>query len=298
MNKIIFFLLFLFLQYNNLFRNSNYHRLTVTEFESGEVGHVYSDESLSFFSRLSATPPDSVKIAIDSVFWILKGDDTYDVIVEMWFFAAENSTDALLGWKNTGNDATFIGTPRFVKHQGFDRNGGSNYINTNFNPSTDGAGILTQNAQSCGIYVRTNYSENTIAAGCRIANGDRMIQIQPRVTGLTISGSICQNTNSSYGSVSTSVGLTSLNRSAASGATSTEAFRNGVSNAHADITSSSIPSLNFYVLCVNNNGTGAGAGTFQIAFCFVGGNLSDSQHLTLFNAVEQYMDKLKTGVVS
>jgi hypothetical protein len=61
---------------------------------------------------------------------------------------------ACINWKNpSGTKATLVSSPTFTTNQGFNSNGSSSYIDTNFNASTQGVNFTNNNAGEFGYQV-------------------------------------------------------------------------------------------------------------------------------------------------
>jgi hypothetical protein len=61
---------------------------------------------------------------------------------------------ACINWKNpSGTKATLISSPTFTTNQGFNSNGSSSYIDTNYNASTQGVNFTNNNAGEFGYQV-------------------------------------------------------------------------------------------------------------------------------------------------
>jgi hypothetical protein len=61
---------------------------------------------------------------------------------------------ACINWKNpSGTKATLVSSPTFTSNQGFNSNGSSSYIDTNFNAATQGVNFTNNNAGEFGYQV-------------------------------------------------------------------------------------------------------------------------------------------------
>ncbi len=103
----------------------------------------------------------------------------------MWIMDNETSEAAVRNLVERDNDMTIVAGMTFTQYLGFNGNGTTQYLNTNFVPSTDGVNYTLNNA-SFGIYSRTNVSESSIDMGCiddMTGYGDCEIGI--RVAGLS-----------------------------------------------------------------------------------------------------------------
>lgn len=79
----------------------------------------------------------------------MKADGVWDKLDVFYVFAVDNNASAFatLNWKNpNANQSTLVSSPTFVNNGGFQGNGTSSYIDTNFNPATQGVQYTQNNA--------------------------------------------------------------------------------------------------------------------------------------------------------
>jgi len=78
----------------------------------------------------------------------LKTIGVWNKLDVLYVFAQNGGADfGTLNWKNpNANQSTLINSPTFVSNQGFTGNGTSNWIDTNYNPSTQGVNYTLNNA--------------------------------------------------------------------------------------------------------------------------------------------------------
>lgn len=86
-------------------------------------------------------------------------DAIADLPLDSFFLFAQASTDlALVDLVNPSRTATVSGAPVFTPFRGYKGDGFDDYININYNPSTD-AVHFSQNSNSFGIWSRTNEAD-------------------------------------------------------------------------------------------------------------------------------------------
>jgi hypothetical protein len=85
-------------------------------------------------------PSASQRIKQNTLLLALKAGGVWTKLDILYIFANDGGSDfATLNWKSPlSNQATLINTPTFTNNQGFTGNGTSSFINTNFNPATQG----------------------------------------------------------------------------------------------------------------------------------------------------------------
>lgn len=79
----------------------------------------------------------------------MKADGSWAKLDVFYVFAVDNNASAFatLNWKNpNSNQSTLVNSPTFTNNAGFTGNGTSSYIDTNFNPSTQGVNYTLNNA--------------------------------------------------------------------------------------------------------------------------------------------------------
>lgn len=249
----------------------------------------YSTYAKQYFDRYDVKPQaDTLKKYaefIDS----LVANGCWQIIDEMWIFANNTQSNALLGVKGYKN-CTAVNSPTFVIYRGMASNGTTSYINTNYNPVVDKI-TLTTNALSMGVYSTTN----SITAG-RVAMGNKISSNYLLLFLKDSDGKFYYDANvgTDVGvSVTTSRALMSCNRSDAS---NIQAYQRGVQIATSLTGTSSLNNISVYILAYNNNGTAAGFDTRQISFAYIGGGMTAQQHLNLYNCLQRLLTYIGANV--
>ncbi|MFG1397189.1 hypothetical protein [Roseixanthobacter pseudopolyaromaticivorans] len=172
-------------------------------------------------------------------------------------------------------DLSAVNSPLFTTDRGFTGNGTTSYLDTNANPSFDFSKVAL-NSAAYGVWVAsaTTSANSTIGA---------TVSLVPVVSRSDADTAYCRvHTTSSLVAtgVTTSIGLTAGNRSAAN---AIQLYRNGMSIAASAAASSAMPTE----LWVGRN-----VGTYypgQIAVVFAGASLSGGEHLALHSALRIYL---------
>ena len=199
-------------------------------------GIVLDPDAASYLS--GATDPVFIS-AVNDFFLGVKADGNYTKIDAMWLPAAETQTIAN---RNLKNPATFtltaVNAPTWTQYQGYTGNGTTQYLNTNFNVSTNGV-AYTQNSNSFGFYSRTNIAQASADAGLYVSGNETIINT--RWTDNTFYGR--NNGSSPYVTFSTtdSRGLYVMQRP---NGTTTRAFKNGAQQNQQTVNSGALLSLN------------------------------------------------------
>lgn len=112
-------------------------------------------DATAFINRLT-TPSDALKVLINKTIIDLKGINKWadqDVIVFLCMDVQANN----LNWKGNTCTPTYANAPTFTAKTGIVTNGTTQYIDTNFNPSTNGVNFTRNNASIClGKYIVGN----------------------------------------------------------------------------------------------------------------------------------------------
>lgn len=292
MKKIFFFILLLIFtipQYSQINPYFNFINLPSRYDKDARVYFQVTDLSLRQKKRVNTF----IKMLKDSL-GISRLSDKFDVI---YLLANENAASALKNLVKRNHDATAVNNPTFTAYEGFQGNGVSSYINTNYNPYTQGVSYLQNNA-SAFAYRRIK----------GLTNVRSMIEVLEPVNS-TFTALVLTFTSSDriYYDINTSIdiydvgndiaGLFSNNRSSA---TSVQLYLNGVDvHNSTSNTSTVLPNGNIFIGAGNLVGTGARRfSTDQISFVAIGSSFSTIEHRKITNCIEWYMDNIGTGVIA
>ena len=214
--------------------------------------------------------------------------DAFDCV---YVLAGETAESSLRNLVKRLHDATAVNTPTFTALEGFLGDGATNYINTNYNPKTEGSNLVL-NSASFGIYSRTDRDASTSKM-----HGVSGITESIHIIPLRAAGSprvYCNDNTLSNISATGTLGMTTTMRS---NVTTKHGARNKTITNFA-VNSVAIPDGNIYLLARNIIGTGVNNyDNIQLSFAFTGRNLIQAELNTLFDAFEAYMDANGKGVI-
>jgi hypothetical protein len=257
---------------------------------TGELG-TFCSEYQAVYDSFTSKPSAAIASAQDTMVRALVDGGVWDRLDVFYMFANENSgADNLINWVNPGtNNATAVSSPTWTSLEGYTGDGSADYIDTNYNPSTDAVN-LSLNSYAYGVYIRNNVEEN---AGV-IGNSTARNYLYPRRVG---DSQLCRINSSSNlaGSVADSRGLWIATRTASN---ARALYRNGASVDSDTDTPVSVDNANAFVLAISNAGTPADLSNYQVAVAFYGSGLGLSHVTALTNAVEVYMDSNSKGVIT
>jgi hypothetical protein len=118
----------------------------------------YDTDAVALFSRMTAlseTPSDARKQIISDAFTLGKTKAFWAKTDCIYLLASHGTLSSRLNILANRNNITLVSTPTFVTDRGWTGDGGTKYIDTNYNPSTN-AIHLSLNSTSIGVYSRTN----------------------------------------------------------------------------------------------------------------------------------------------
>jgi hypothetical protein len=116
------------------------------------VGFAYETEYTAVLDRATALgyslPSESVRTKQNTLLASLKSTGVWAKLDVFYVFAQDGgSAFGTLNWKNPdANQSTLVNAPTFVSNGGLMGNGTSSYIDTNFNPLTQGVQYTQNNA--------------------------------------------------------------------------------------------------------------------------------------------------------
>lgn len=202
----------------------------------------------------------------------LKTNSLFTTLDRYWLFAGENTQSALTDMVNlvsaTNSGATF------TANQGYAGDGSSTFVNTNYNPSTNGVNY-TQNSAVFGGQDQTNRTTggNLVVFGA--ANG--AFNIVSDLVPFSGSSNTSAFTNSAGAD---SIAATTARGSfiaSRTGASAGEIYLNGSGITPIASTSSGLPPTAFFVGGVSQGGSLAGASTDQISSFFIASGWNATQ---------------------
>lgn len=244
---------------------------------------TYVNSELGSWLDLTTDKPDQATAnLLDAIYTTIKATVTIGSTAELFMlqvYAGYSPTMMRRDLIVPSRVATVSGSPTWPQNQGPTFNG-TTYVDTGCNVNS----IVSSNAESMGVFVTNNVNANTEACGSSTTS------IQPRrSTGDNVNArnQSATGTTGSAGTATTSVGMSSINRSTSG---TIRFLRNGVFYEDLARTSTGIANDNIFV-GGRNNGSGvlSGGGTHRVAAVWAGKNLSDAKHLAIYNALNTYL---------
>jgi hypothetical protein len=113
------------------------------------------------YNAFTTKPDIAVSNAQNAMVAALDASGFWNRIDVFYVFANNASDNALINWKNPGTyNCTKLANPSFNAYEGYQGDGISAYLNTNWNPSTNGINYDINDA-AIGIYLRIDQQEDS-----------------------------------------------------------------------------------------------------------------------------------------
>lgn len=242
-------------------------------------------EAETLITAMSVPPSLDRKIAISDFIKGCKADGNWTLMDACWFTAAHTEQAGKLNWKNTAA-YTLIATnsPTHTVDRGYDFDGTTQYLNTNFAPLADGVNY-SLNLASLGVYSTTNVDGGYVI-GTTIDSGDSFIALG---AGYTYSTRI-NATGGASAILIDSLGLLASKRSSSN---NVDLYKRDVIVGFTVVSSSiSLSSGKLYISALNT-GSVTAFSSRRIAFSFIGGNVNIP---LLYARVQTYLTVLGAQV--
>ena len=255
---------------------------------------MFHPDTVRYITQLASGRPSYVhQKRIDELVLGLKQDNNWNLFDRFWILAQPVQPLSRVSLVNpTSVNMTEVNSPTWTANQGYTGNGVDMYLNTNFNPNTQGVNF-TLNSATLGFYSRTDIIETTYNLSCIVTGiPNNFCGMSIKRVGNLMFNDINNDSATSIDFTGATTGLFTASRTAAELTTS---YRNGISIGTTAVISSSIPSLNLFAMASNNSGVPSVFSTRQMSMAFAGGGGIDS--LKLFLRIERYLDQLSSGVI-
>lgn len=196
----------------------------------------------------------------------------------LWIHGLANSIAARTSLANpTSTMITAVNSPTFTASQGYNGNGTNSYLNTNYNPTTNGV-KYTLNSASLYVYSRTDLNSFKFDIGHNNGTSYSVLDIRD---GGSFYRSINQIGLVTGIAVANSLGLFSGVRV---GVIDVRSCKNGALLVSNSTTSSTLINNNIFVLAQNNNGTASGFSPRQLSLSAIGSGVVNQS--TFYTAVQ------------
>lgn len=224
-------------------------------------------ETKAWLSVLPSRPSSLVINAVNTFIKSSKASGNWQLLDRFWLFGQDIEANSLYSIVNpTSTVATATAAPTFTAYQGYDFNGTTQYLNTNYNPNTAGVNYVL-NSSSHGLYCIEN-GNSAFAWDIGVYDALYGSSLSLRDGTDTMYGkSNCLVANSTSVASTDSRGLFVFARTTS---TAMAIFKNGSSVVSDTDVSAVVPNNNFFVGALNNNGAAAAFGSKKLAIAFTG----------------------------
>lgn len=250
-------------------------------------------------AAMTVPPPPGRLWQIDQTIRQLKQHGIWQKLDVLWMLAAHNAQAARLNWKSPSQFAlTAVNSPTFTSDRGYAGNGTTSYLDTGWNPATNGV-QYTLNSGGVGVYLNsgTDTGDNAaFAIGSAISGGvGETTGLVPRSTTDTLRGRVNNTTSVLFSgvSVTTRYGLSVVDRS---GSASTTGFKNGAGSTADTTASTAVPSASMFLGALNSGGSPILPVNNRIAFAYAGASLTAAQHAALYRITQNFLASMGAAV--
>ncbi|RWN51915.1 hypothetical protein [Mesorhizobium sp.] len=247
----------------------------------------YSAEALALFARFTTPPTEARKSLINNLITALKGAGVWSKLDCLYIQAAETEQAGQRNWIKDAHNLSPVAAPTFTTDRGYDFNGTTQYLSTQYTPSTQAVNLTLNNA-SAFVWCLDNVQGDGYALAATGAAG--LIGLIPRRSGSAdtylAALNVSTTTGTSVGVVADSRGLTHMERATAN---LTTVYKNGAASVTHAIASAGLPNQPVYLGARNNSGTANSFDTRAQAAAGMGASLGADGSLALYNAVNAYL---------
>lgn len=114
----------------------------------------------AWLNRLTSSPSSAYIKALDTMIKGMRADGNLLLLDRFWIFATEVQSHAQRSIVNPTNTLTEVNGPTWTAKIGYTGNAVTQYLNSNFIPSSNGVNYTTAIA-SIGVYIRTEKNVKT-----------------------------------------------------------------------------------------------------------------------------------------
>lgn len=242
---------------------------------------TYDPITLNYISRMTNKPSvEHIELINDFVLTTKNIINKADVI---YLCNINNSNDSFVNLVKNAHNGTISGTGLlYDEYWGFSNPSGTGYVDTNYNPATQGV-KYTLNDAGLSIYISNQFkSEFSYPIGALDASNNRAYYA---FNGINNTVFAINDINTNTGSNKPfRVGLEVVQRTSSS---STQELNQNITNIVATSNADAIPNININLFKLS--GYDIGIYTGGLSFTYIGASLTDAEFTVLNNAVNDYL---------
>lgn len=270
------------------FKNIGYSDYSNTDSDTTAYASSYDADLLTYIAGLTTELSSAQLVKINDFIKDYKADDSltnlsdaYDV---MYYLGNETAESSLRNMVKRAHDATAVNSPTFTPYEGWQGDGISSYIDTNYSPATQGVNYVLYDA-SFGFYSRTIGNGIPMAPPTNVINTRILFYFGNRIY-WSINGAAPD----SYHSYSDANGMYVIGGDNLS--SKSDLYRNKIVLDTTTSSQSTVGDGNFWLL-----GRGTYFSTKQLSFAFAGKYLDSTSVGYLTDDFEALMDANGKGVI-
>lgn len=249
-------------------------------------GGGYLPEALALFSRFSTPPTAARKTLINNLIKSLKAGGVWSKLDAFYVMAAETEQAGQRNWIKDAHNLSPVNSPTFTTDRGYDFNGTTQYLSTQYTPSTEAVQYALDSA-SMFLWGTENVASDGTSMGVGTGGGFSVLTPR-RASGDTYIAAVNASgiTGGTVGTVTDSRGLTHLDRS---GASLTTVFKNGASATTTTVASSGLPNQPIFIGARDTDGSPNLYDTRAQAAAGIGASLGSTAAAALYAALNTYL---------
>lgn len=248
-------------------------------------GAGFSAEALDLFARFSTPPTDARKALINTLIVALKDGGVWSKLDAFYVMAAETEQAGQRNWIKDAHNLSPVNSPTFTTDRGYDFNGTTQYLSTQYNPSTQ-AVQYALNSASLFIWCTDNVQSDGTSIG---AFASHISIITPRRAGSDTYIAAINAISTTGGTVGTSTDSRGLTHADRSGASLTTVYKNGASATTTTVASSGLPTQPIFLGARDTDGSPNLYDTRAQAAAGIGASLGDTAAAALYTALNTYL---------
>lgn len=241
--------------------------------------YAFEAESLALFARFTTPPTELRKRQYDQLIRRLKRAGVWSKLDALYILAAADAQAAQRNLKQDAFNLTPTNSPTFTADRGYQGDGVSAHLLTDFNPATAG-GVLTLNSNHLSIWNRTEGALNVTDMGVSASGSQLRIDSRSQLETARMFGA---DATVMHAANTIAVGFTiGIRDSAAS-----RRIRKNTTTIGSDTVAATVLPSQVISICVLNGGVNYSAR--QYAAASIGAALTDAESDSLYLALNQYL---------
>lgn len=260
--------------------------LTTLASPEGVGGYTFVNaEAEALAERFTTPPTDARKLLIDNLVGSLKSAGVWSKLDAFYVMAAETEQAGQRNWVKDAHNLNPVNSPTFTTDRGYDFNGTTQYLNTQYTPSTQ-AVQYALNSASAFVWCTEDVQADTYAMAVNGTGGLMGIIPRRNVNQYLSALNSSTVTGTTTGTVGDSKGLTHVDRSSS---VLTTTYKDGTSATTNTVVSAALPDFPIFLGARNVVGTPGSPDTRAQAAAGIGASLGSTAAAALHTALNTYL---------